>query len=120
MNQFGIRLLCPASWGGIQFVRKDADGNRNGAAARGRQRAADRTQNSEQAKSAEQKQATHQANTAGQTRAKDLEKTQDANKARSREHTNVREIAPAGHRKARTDQQKRPERTRDKGWLREL
>src|SRR5215467_8414722 len=32
MNQFGIRLLCPALWSRIEFVREDAHGNRDGDA----------------------------------------------------------------------------------------
>src|SRR4029077_3235038 len=32
MHQFGKRPLRPAPWGGIQFVRKDANGNRDGDA----------------------------------------------------------------------------------------
>ena len=32
MDQFGIRPLCPAPRGWIEFVREDADGNRDGDA----------------------------------------------------------------------------------------
>jgi hypothetical protein len=32
MDQFGIRLLCPAPRGWIEFVREDAHGNRDGNA----------------------------------------------------------------------------------------
>ena len=32
MDQFGIRPLCPAPRGWIEFVRKDAHGNRDGDA----------------------------------------------------------------------------------------
>ena len=32
MDQFGIRLLCPTPRGWIEFVRKDAHGNRDGDA----------------------------------------------------------------------------------------
>jgi hypothetical protein len=32
MDQFGIRLLCPAPRGWIEFVREDAHGNRDGDA----------------------------------------------------------------------------------------
>ena len=32
MNEIGIRPLCPAPRGGIEFVREDAYGNRNGDA----------------------------------------------------------------------------------------
>src|SRR5262245_60792509 len=32
MNQFGIRPLCPTAWSGIEFVREDAHGNRDGDA----------------------------------------------------------------------------------------
>lgn len=104
---------------GAEAVKTTAVDDLKKKAGRIQPAAGERDPAREQAR-AEDRQTKRQITPDGQKQAKDVAKAREASKVPNGEQAKVRELAQGERQTARADQQQKPEKTRDKGWLREL